>query len=279
MAYSTVERAAAVAWCLRLRRSALVGALFLAPAAQAQTRWKVDAASSLAWWQVNPNLNHLWATTCPGEPSWRPGEGRSSGWSINVRDRNNNFGNDLDSLGSNRVPLYPRHRVRHLCVEAVRGDVAADTIHWRSARGTIAVRSDALVTGEAMRDNIMHRVLGPAPEILFRLDSAIDMVRHGDTLTGSAVGVLTVRGIDRPITAMVKAFPDSGNLRVLAKWRLPAKDLEVLTPNITLMSLGVATGIWKDLYMGVDLVLRPAGLTPTSSRRVTLPVSTAFVGQ
>src|SRR5882757_8516136 len=51
--------------------------------AQAETRWTVDPKASLAWWQVSPHLNHLWATTCPGEPSWRPGEGRSSGWNIN----------------------------------------------------------------------------------------------------------------------------------------------------------------------------------------------------
>ena len=50
--------------------------------AWAQARWTVDPAYSLAWWQVNPHLNHLWATTCPEEPSWRPGEGRSAGWTI-----------------------------------------------------------------------------------------------------------------------------------------------------------------------------------------------------
>src|SRR6185436_16707020 len=43
---------------------------------------KVDERSSLAWWQMNPHLLHLWATTCPGESSWQPGAEHSAGWVI-----------------------------------------------------------------------------------------------------------------------------------------------------------------------------------------------------
>src|SRR5437879_2832266 len=69
----------------RTPAAALVGLLTVAAAAQAQTRWTVDSRSSLAWWQMSPNLNHLWATTCPEEPSWRPGENRSGGWHIDPK--------------------------------------------------------------------------------------------------------------------------------------------------------------------------------------------------
>src|SRR2546425_12029730 len=55
----------------------------VASAGHGQARWVVEPTTSLAWWQMVPHLHHLWATTCPGEPSWRPGEGRSSGWAIN----------------------------------------------------------------------------------------------------------------------------------------------------------------------------------------------------
>src|SRR5882672_8525183 len=63
---------------LMTRYTLLIGCLLLTgpAAAHAQMRWVVDSRSSLAWWQVSPNLNHLWATTCPGDSSWRPGEGR-----------------------------------------------------------------------------------------------------------------------------------------------------------------------------------------------------------
>ena len=35
--------------------------------AQAQVVWVADPKSSLAWWQVSPHYNQLWATTCPWE--------------------------------------------------------------------------------------------------------------------------------------------------------------------------------------------------------------------
>src|SRR5437870_6293491 len=110
----------------RLRRrtlaAALVGLLAAAGAAPAQTRWTVDPKTSLAWWQVSPHLNHLWATTCPAEPSWRPGEGRSTGWSINplLKMPATGYANVEDTV---HVPLFPRHWVNSVCVEAVGGEV------------------------------------------------------------------------------------------------------------------------------------------------------------
>ena len=56
--------------------------------AQKQTRFAIDAKTSLAWWQIDPNYGHLWATTCPDERSWQPGEARSEGvGSIDVKTR------------------------------------------------------------------------------------------------------------------------------------------------------------------------------------------------
>src|SRR5438132_6545877 len=101
----------------------LLGLLVVASAASAQTRWVVDSKASLAWWQINPHLHHLWATTCPGEPSWRPGEGRSSGWAINpaLPLAETGYGLTDDTI---HVPKYPRHRIHQgVCAEAVRGDV------------------------------------------------------------------------------------------------------------------------------------------------------------
>ena len=248
----------------RLRRrtlaAALVGLLAAAGAAPAQTRWVVDPKTSLAWWQVSPHLNHLWATTCPGEPSWRPGEGRSSGWNINpyLELPRTGYANVEDTV---HVPLYPRHRVHPVCVEAVRGVVVVpDTVHWRGMRGKVDVRGDALITGETVRDVMMHQVLETAqfPEISFTLDSLVDMSKQADTLRGSAVGTLTVRGVQRPTTAAVKAFPEAGGMRVLAKWRVWAPDLMLqLTPKLNYLGLGVNTAIWRDVFMGADLVFRP----------------------
>src|SRR6266853_1910588 len=192
----------------------LVG-LIATATAQAQTTWTVDRKASLAWWQVSPHLNHLWATTCPGEPSWRPGEGRSSGWKINpyLELPPTGYANVEDTV---HVPLYPRRRV--------------------------------------------HQVLQTAqfPEITFTLDSLVGMTKQADTLFGSAVGTLAVRGVQEPTTAAVKAFPEAGGMRVLSKWRIPATTLQLtLIPQLRTLGLGVNTLIWKDFFMGADLVFRP----------------------
>ena len=239
---------------------ALGGLVFSVAAAHAQGRWAVDPKESLAWWQVNPNLNHLWATTCPSDPDWRPGQGRSSGWNIhpNLKLPRYGYANVEDTV---HVPLFPRHAVRSLCVEAVRGEVVvADSVHWHGVRGTVAVQGDALITGERMRDAMMHQALETAqyPEIQFTLDSLVGVSKQGDTLRSSAVGTLLLRDLRRPVRAAVQAFPDGGGMRVLAKWRMPATDLIQLTPMLHYMGLGVNVNLWKDFFMGADLVFRPA---------------------
>jgi polyisoprenoid-binding protein YceI len=248
------------------RYTVVLGFLMLAgpAAAHGQARWKVDAKSSLAWWQMSPNLNHLWGTTCPGDSSWRPGEGRSSGWYINPKLKLPKYGyaNVDDTVN---VPLFPRTRVYPSCIEAIRGEVVApDTVHWRGTLGTVMVKGENFVTGESMRDLLMHQVMQTAqfPDIVFSLDSLSELTVRGDTLHGKAIGVLTFRDQKKPTVAVVKAFRDAGGMRVLAKWRVPAHDLLEMTPKLHYLGLGVNTNIWHDFFMGADIVFRPAPVTP-----------------
>jgi hypothetical protein len=243
----------------RLPWLALAG-LLVPVSVHGQGRWVVDSKSSLAWWQMSPNLNHLWATTCPADRNWRPGESRSSGWHINPRIKlpTYGYGNVEDTV---HVPLFPRDTVRPFCVQAVRGEVVvADSVHWTGVHGMVAVESDALITGEAMRDVMMHQALESAqyPEIQFTLDSLVGVTKQGDTLRGSAVGTFLLREMPRPIVAAVQVFPDAGGLRVLAKWHIPATDLKELTPMIHRLGLGVNTQLWKTFFMGADIVFRHA---------------------
>jgi len=246
------------------RYAALLGCLLLAgTTAHAQVRWMVQPKTSLAWWQVDPHLNHLWATTCPGDSSWRPGEGRSGGWSINpaLKLPKTGYANVSDTI---HVPLYPRPvgGVYPICVEAVRGELSsADTLKWRGVRGEIVVLGDALVTGEGIRDTYMHKIMGTNqfPEIRFTLDSVTNITRQADTLGGTALGTFTLHGVKKPVSAKVKAFHDGGGMRVLGKFRLPASMLlHEFGFSRYYMNLGVGTGIWHDLFMGIDLVLKPA---------------------
>jgi hypothetical protein len=236
--------------------------------AQGQDRWIVDSKSSLAWWQVDPHFNHLWATTCPAEPSWQPGEGgRSSGWTVYSRPdpETDKWTGVSDTI---HVPLYPRKTVRPLCKEAVQGVlIVPDPISGRGARGEVIVRPDSLVMGEDRRAQYAREMVFETTryrEIRFRLDSIVNVRRHADTLHGTAVGVLFLHGYEKPVSAAVTVYPDSeaGGTRVLAKIGAPARPFASdFWPGCNyrgcVFSLGVRTGIWKHFFFGADLLLHP----------------------
>jgi polyisoprenoid-binding protein YceI len=246
------------------RRTAAAALLCLLTAlgnAQAQT-WTVDPKASLAWWQIDPHLNHLWGTTCPQEPSWRPGEGRSGGWSteeaMNAKTLSKGFSAVSDTT---HVPLYPRRRVRFVCSEAIQGQIIVpDTVKWHGTHGQFVIKAKELVTGEGMRDTYERdAVLGVStyPDIKVTLDSLVDPSRRGDTLRATAVGTWELRGVTKPFSTPFKAFHEAGGTRVLGKFGIPVKmlvtDFGVYKRSL---GLGVMMGIWKTLFMGVDLLVR-----------------------
>jgi hypothetical protein len=223
-------------------------------------RWVVERKTSLAWWQMNPHYEHLWATTCPADPSWQPGEGRDPGQYTDYTTRPKTV---AAGRIESRVPLFPRFRVRPLCREALRGEVTIqDTVHWRGVRGTVSVIADSLFTGLEMRDKYARRAVletGRYPEIVFTIDSLVD-VQRGDTTRATAIGTFTVHGNTTPISAPVLAWREAAGLRVRAQFSVPARALtdEFHLPEWAL-GMGVGMKRWKTLHMGVDLILRPAG--------------------
>jgi polyisoprenoid-binding protein YceI len=224
---------------------------------QVETRWTVDPKASLAWWQIDPHLNHLWATTCPQEPSWQPGELTAGGWDQPSSFSKKGFGWVSDTV---HVPLYPRYSVRFVCTEALAGQIVVqDTIRWTGVRGQIAIRADALVSGENMRDAYARAAIlqtATYPEIRLTIDSLVDVSRQADTLRGTAMGTLSLHGKANPVTAVVQAFPEGGGTRVLARVRIPAVSL-VTDWGLSRQALGfgVSMSIWKDLFIGADLLL------------------------
>jgi hypothetical protein len=250
----------------QVRSAGVVLALFAASLVASATargqgvRWVVDSKGSIAWWQIDPHMNHLWGTTCPQEPSWRAGEGRSSGWSGQIIPPTTGFSTVSDTL---HVPLYPRHRARFVCpADAVQGTlVVGDTATWRDVQGRVAVSSDALTTGETMRDNFAKNAIFEVrqhPDLSFKVDSLVDMTRRADTVRGTVHGTFTFHGVTKPETASFKAFHEAGGVRVLAKFSVPAEALtEEFQVSKYALGLGVGTHIWRTLFMGVDMVLRP----------------------
>jgi hypothetical protein len=244
---------------------ASVLALSLSVAAvEAQVRWRPDPAASLAWWQVDPHMNHLWATTCPREPSWRPGEGRSGGWTTGGTHGISRQGYAAVS-DTTIVPLFPRPRVRAVCDEAVSGWImVGDTAQWTGVRGEVVVKAKALFGGDTRRDEFMRETVletNRFPDIRFQIDSLINVKQDGDTLRATAVGVFTTHGVSQPMKAGVRAWNEAGGVRVTGKFSIWAGELvPVYKMSRVALGLGVATQLWHSLFMGVDLLLRPEGL-------------------
>jgi polyisoprenoid-binding protein YceI len=239
------------------------------PDARAQVHWTADKKASLAWWQINPHMNHLWATTCPSEPSWRPGEGRSGGWAISQIFRQPKQGEAAVS-DTTEVPLYPRRRVRSLCAEAV--DVrltTADTLKWTGVQGEVTVKGDALIGGLDIRDEYTRKKLLQTyqyPEIKFAIDSLVGVTQRRDTMHAIAVGVFTLRGVSQPARATLRYWRELGGMRVLGRIKLRAHDLvPVYGMSYTNLGMGVGSYIWIDLYVGVDLLLRQTDHAASSS--------------
>src|SRR5207253_4981636 len=119
------------------------------PANAQAAHWVIDPTTSLAWWQMNPHYGHLWATTCPGDPSWHAGEGHTSAFDVGGEVQKTVRAAHLDY----RIPLYPRKAVNPVCRRAVVGQVQVDdTKMLKGVHGTIFVNADSLETGSSMRD-------------------------------------------------------------------------------------------------------------------------------
>jgi hypothetical protein len=243
----------------------LAGLVLIGSGTQAQVRFTIDPKLSLAWWQVNPHLNHLWATSCPAEPTWRPGESRSAGWIIGAGFKPPKHGHGGDS-DTTIMPLYPRFMPLPVCTEALKGEiVVADTSRWQKVTGEVVLKADSLFTGNEKRDAFTrNEVLETKhhPTIRFTIDSVMNVTRQSDTVKGTALGVLHVHGVSKPMVATVRAWPEVGGMRALARLRMPAYELtEELNFSKFALDLGVKTGIWYHLFMGIDVVLRPSATT------------------
>lgn len=249
--HSRLFRAAVGAFSIVLF-TGVVGAL----AAQGGTgKWSIMPRESLAWWQVEPNYGHLWATTCPGDPNWSAGESRSSGY--NYQDERIAVTAQLNS----RIPLFPRGKVTPVCGDAVHGDIAiTDTIHWRGVSGTIVIDAHDLTTGADFRDAYAQKAVlksSAFPTIEFSIDSLADLHVEGDTIRATAIGNLLLVGKLHPKSARLVAWRVPQGLRVRGQIQVPAKDMTgTLGLSKFALNMGVVLGRWDTLYMGIDIILK-----------------------
>lgn len=222
-----------------------------------ETRFTIQPATSLAWWQIDPNYGHLWATTCPDDPSWQPGEGRSGNSKVNPATRKATI---ASQRSDSRIPVYPRGDVNPVCRRAVAGTITvADKTHWRDVRGEVRVLGDSLMTGLDLRDKFARKSVLETHkyrEIKFTIDSLTN-VQAGDTITGVAVGTFELHGVKRAMTAPVKAWHESGALRVITVFSFPAPDLtHEYSMSKLALGMGVTLGRWKTVHVGIDVMLQ-----------------------
>ena len=244
-----------------------VGLLWSTPARSQVGRWTVDPKASLAWWQIVPHLYHLFGTTCPEDPAWIPGWGRdgSSPWHVDATVLK--VPEVWDTV---KMPLFPRARVRAVCTEAVKGEFEVpDTVTWKGIRGSLVIQAKEIASGQAIRDNYMRSLIlesAQYPEIRVVLDSVIGVSRTpGDTLKGQAVGTITLHGAQKQITGRFTVWrdPAAGGIRVITKFHFPAGALsQEFHMSKWGLGLGVQSGIWRDVWEGADLILRPANASP-----------------
>lgn len=246
---------------------ALAGAaLFLsaAPGAPQNVKYSAHPRASLAWWQVDPHFGHLWATTCPEDPSWQPGEGRSPQYYIDYLRRP-----EIKESGGKdrRIPLYPRKRIRHVCKPAVAAVAELrDTSDLASlVSAQVSVLADSLITGLDMRDAYARRrVLETKmyPALRFAVDS-LTAVTPGDTLRATAVGTFEAHGVRVPMQSPIKVWREGGGIRVQSHFFIPARDLiDVFDMSPLALGMGVRMMEWNELHMGIDILLI-RGSSPT----------------
>lgn len=160
------------------------------------------------------------------------------------------------------IPLLQRIRVRPVCTEAVHGQIMSpDTTTWGDTQGRVVVDAAALVSGEKQRDEFTRTSVLETekyPQIVFNIDEVMDVTHAGDSTRALAVGELMLHGKSTPIAVHLLAWHEDGMLRVRGRWFMTANELwSKYGISKQAMALGVGMGVWKQLWMGFDLALRP----------------------
>jgi hypothetical protein len=219
----------------------------------------VDKQRSLVWWQIDPHFGHLWASSCPKDPSWQPGEGHSAGHYLNYAARPRISTN---KASEERIPLFPRRTVRPNCRQAISGTFSvADANRWTGFKGTITVRPDSIDTGADFRNDFAKKYVystNSHPTITFAIDSLTQVTIAGDTVNAVAVGTFQLRGVQKLTRVQVRGVRETSGMRVRGMFAMPSHELRDRY-GVSQWALGAGVGLklWDTLFMGFDFILTP----------------------
>jgi hypothetical protein len=241
---------------------ALVSLLFCAlpGAAQAPASFQIDKTRSLVWWQIDPHFGHLWASSCPNDPSWQPGEGHSAGHYLNYAARPKIA---TTKSSESRIPLFPRRTVRPNCRQAVSGTfTASNASQWQNFKGVIKILPDSIDTGADFRNAFAHKYVYHTdvhPAISFTVDSLTSVVVAGDTVNAVAVGIFELRGVKKQTRVQVRGIKEPSGMRVRGMFAMPSAELRDRY-GVSQWALGAGVGLklWDTLFMGFDVILTEA---------------------
>jgi hypothetical protein len=211
------------------------------------------------WWQLDPHFGHLWATTCPNDPSWQPGEGHSGRFGVNFKKRPKV---KLTNVSAGTFPLFPRDTVYANCRVAVRGAFGtANKANFSDMKGSVLVVMDSITNGSDSRDLFAKKYIystAKFPTVKFTVDSLTALRITGDTVNAVAVGTFELRGVAKHTRVQVQGVNEPSGLRVRGLFAMPAKELqERYSISRAVLSMGVGAKLWDTLFMGFDLILTP----------------------
>jgi hypothetical protein len=222
-----------------------------------QASFSLDQKRSLVWWQLDPHFGHLWATTCPSDPSWTAGEGNSGRFG---GDKKKNAKIKVTNMSAGEFPLFPRDTVRANCRPSVRGSfTTSDVKRFSQLKGSVEVEIDSITNGSDARDLFAKKYIYSSakyPKVKFTVDSLTNVRVSGDTVNAIAVGTFELRGVQKPTRVQVQGINEPSGLRVRGLFAMPAKELqERYSISRAVLSMGVGAKLWDTLFMGIDLIL------------------------
>jgi hypothetical protein len=222
-----------------------------------QATYVTDQSRSLAWWQLDPHFGHLWATTCPNDPSWQPGEGHSGRFGTNFKKRPKI---KTTTESATAFPIFPRDTVRANCRPSVTGSfTTADVKTFAQVKGNVVVVIDSMTNGSDSRDLFARKYIYSSarfPTVKFTIDSLTAVRVSGDTVNAIAVGTFELRGVQKPTRVQVQGVPEGDAMRVRGLFAMPARELqERYGISRAVLSMGVGAKLWDTLFMGFDLIM------------------------
>lgn len=127
-----------------------------------------------------------------------------------------------------------------------------DPQNLKGASATITVRLDELKTGIALRDRHAREALGAEqfPNVVFSLErlAGAASLPEGQTVSATASGMLSLKGVAKPLTAPIKLTRRGENVEVKTQFKVQPRDHGV-----------VVTGADQTTTLDVSFVLRPQG--------------------